>query len=77
MKIIICGATGFIGKNLMKFFCNDKNEVIAIYNKKPPLVEFESKAKWVKADLRNPQALSEYLQGTDLLLQFAATTSGA
>ena len=77
MKIIICGATGFIGKNLMKFFCNDKNEVIAIYNKKPPLVEFESTAKWVKADLRNPQALSEYLQGTDLLLQFAATTSGA
>jgi len=77
MKIIICGATGFIGKNLMKYFCDDKNEVIAIYNKKPPLAEFELKAKWVKADLRNPQVLSEYLPGTDLFLQFAATTSGS
>ena len=77
MKVIICGATGFIGKNLMKFFCDGKNEVIAIYNKKLPQKEFESKATWVKADLRKPGILSDYLQGTDLLLQFAATTSGA
>ena len=77
MKIIICGATGFIGKNLMKYFCDDKNEVIAVNNKKPPLKEFESNATWVKADLRKPGTLSDYLQGTDLLLQFAATTSGA
>ena len=43
MKVIICGATGFIGKNLMKYFCDNKNEVIAVYNNKPPLKEFESK----------------------------------
>ncbi len=77
MKIIICGATGFIGKNLMNFFCDDKNEVIAIYNEKPPLKEFELNATWVKADLRKPGILLDYLKGTDLLLQFAATTSGA
>ncbi len=77
MKVIICGATGFIGKNLMNFFCHSKNEVIAIYNKKSPLKEFESKAKWVHADLRQPKVLSDHLPGTDLFLQFAATTSGA
>lgn len=77
MKIIICGATGFIGKNLMEFFCDNKNQVIAVYHNKPPLKEFESKAIWVKADLREPKVLSKHLPGTDLLLQFAATTSGS
>lgn len=77
MKVIICGATGFIGKNLLEHFCDGKNEVFAVYNKKSPLKEYLSKAKWIKADLRNQNSLSEYLPETDLLLQFAATTSGA
>ena len=77
MKVIICGATGFIGKNLLKHFCDGKNEVIAVYNKKPPLKEYISKAKWIKADLRIQNSISEFLPETDLLLQFAATTSGA
>ena len=55
MKIIICGATGFIGKNLLEFFCDGKNEVIAIYNKKPPLENYLSKANWVQADLLKPK----------------------
>ncbi len=77
MKIIICGSTGFIGRNLLEYFCNNNNEVIAIYNNKEPINEFKKKAKWVKADLRCPKSLSDYLPNTDLFLQFAATTSGA
>lgn len=77
MKIIICGSTGFIGRNLLDYFCNDNNEVIAIYNKKKPIDHFINKAKWVQADLRCPNVLEDYLPNTDLLLQFAATTSGA
>ena len=77
MKIIISGATGFIGKNLLEHFCNDSNEVIAIYNKKEPPYELLSKAKWIKADLRVPKILKDFLPNTDIFLQFAATTSGA
>ena len=77
MKIIICGATGFIGQNLLRHFCKNGNEIIAIYNNKEPIAEYISKAHWVKADLRLPNILQKYLPGTDLLLQFAATTSGS
>ena len=77
MKIIICGATGFIGKNLLEFFCRNNNEVIAIYNKKGPPEEYINKARWINADLRVPNSIKKYLPNTDLFLQFSATTSGA
>jgi len=77
MKVIITGATGFIGKNLLDYYCKDNNEVLAIYNKKPPLTNYANKVKWIKADLRVPNILGKYLSNTDLFLQFAATTSGA
>ena len=34
-RIVICGATGFIGKNMLEYFSlNKKFEVIGVYNKK-------------------------------------------
>ena len=76
MKIIICGATGFIGRNLLEYFSKFDNEIIAISNKRKP--SYKSKnIKWVKADLRCPKILKDFLPNTDLFLQFAATTSGA
>ena len=36
MKIIICGATGFIGRNLVEFFNKNGNEIIAVFNKRKP-----------------------------------------
>ena len=48
---------------------NDNNEVIAIYNEKAPINEFQKKAKWVKADLRCPNILRDYLPNTDLFLR--------
>ena len=77
MKIIICGATGFIGKNLLEHFSKTNHEIIAVYNNRRPLEKFKSSVKWVHADLRIPNSLNEHLHNTDLLLQFAATTSGA
>ena len=77
MKIIICGATGFIGRNLVEYFNKDNNELIAVYNNKKPHPSIYNRAQWVKADLRIPGVLNKYLIGTDVLLQFAATTSGS
>ena len=77
MKIIICGATGFIGRNLLEYFSNEEHEIIAIFNKKEPINMPKKNVKWVKADLRIPNILRDYLPNTDLFLQFAATTSGA
>jgi len=77
MKVIIAGATGFIGKNLLDFYSKSNHEIFAIYNKKQPPKDFKSNVKWIKADLRIPKVIEKFLPNTDLFLQFAATTSGA
>ena len=77
MKIVICGATGFIGQNLLNYFDNGDNEIIAVYNKKKPLKNLSKNVIWFKADLRIPRSLKKIIKNTDLFLQFAATTSGS
>ena len=76
--ILICGATGFIGKNLLFFFYKQKKyKIKATYFKTLPLKSFQRKVKWVKADLRKIADVKKSLKNVDIVLQFAATTSGA
>ena len=75
-KILICGATGFIGKNLTEFFSKDKDyDVTAVYHDKLP--EYNLNVKWVHADLNNQKDVEKVIDGMDIVLQYAATTSGA
>ena len=47
-KLLVCGATGFIGRNLVKYFSSlDEYEVIGIYNKKPKFAW--NNLKWKKS----------------------------
>ena len=76
-KVLICGATGFIGRNLLERFSSSPDyQVLAVYNKKKPILGFDN-VEWIKADLRNPEDVTRALSGVDIVLQFAATTSGA
>ena len=54
-KILVTGASGFVGKFLIeKLLCNDNNFITAFYNKsdvKDLFVNFGSKIRWVKIDL--------------------------
>lgn len=76
--MLICGATGFIGRNLLEFYSKtNKYDITAVYNRKPPTSEGSDNVKWVKADLLNPSDVKRVLNGVDVVLQFAATTSGA
>lgn len=75
-KMLICGATGFIGRNMAEHFvrCEDF-EVVGVYNKRPP---FEHPGLgWLKADLTQPADVDRALAGVDVLVQAAATTSGS
>ena len=75
-KVLICGATGFVGKNLVERFSKrNQYTVRAVYNKKPPLVNHN--VEWVKADLNNVNDVKRVIKGANIVLQFAATTSGA
>ena len=75
-KVLICGATGFIGRNVAEKFSEREDfELYGTYfNSKP----FEnSKIKMIKADLRKEKEVNKAVKGIDLVIQMAATTSGA
>jgi GDP-L-fucose synthase len=75
--ILICGATGFIGRNLLDYYHkqNKYNIIATHYNR--PAIKGYNEVKWVKIDLRDPIAVKSVLTGVDIVLQFAATTSGS
>lgn len=76
-KLLICGATGFIGRNLVEHFSKlGEYSVKAVYNKRPPLHDVPN-VQWVQADLNNAADVERVVDGADVVLQYAATTSGA
>jgi len=75
-KLLICGGTGFIGRNLCETFSQlSEYDVHATHFQreapKIPGVTFH------RCDLRQPEAVTQLLKGFDILIQAAATTSGA
>lgn len=75
-KIVVCGATGFIGRNMLEYYATQESyEVVGIYNIRPP---FECNGvEWVHADLTNPKDVDRVVKAADILIQGAATTSGS
>ncbi|MFH0732101.1 MAG: NAD-dependent epimerase/dehydratase family protein [Candidatus Omnitrophota bacterium] len=75
-KILICGATGFIGRNIAEFFARKDNfQIYGTYLKSEPLDN--PKIKMIKADLTNNNDVNKAIRGMDIIIQAAATTSGA
>jgi nucleoside-diphosphate-sugar epimerase len=75
-KVLVCGATGFIGRNIVEnFLKNDKYEVIGVHNKRP--IYKHDNLTWVKADLTNTNDVNQIIEGIDIIVQAAATTSGS
>ena len=76
-NILICGATGFIGRNLLDYYYNQGNYNIRATHFKRPIVEGYDKVEWVNCDLCDPNQVKKVIEGVDIILQFAATTTGA
>lgn len=75
-KILVCGATGFIGRNVAEFFATKNDfETYGTYLKSKPLNN--PKIKMVKADLTDKNDVYKAVTGMDIIIQAAATTSGA
>ena len=75
-KLLICGATGFVGRNLAEHFSQqDGFEVFSIYHRRPT---FEcSGLQWIYADLTRSEDVERCIRGMDIIVQAAATTSGS
>ncbi len=76
-KILVCGATGFIGKNVTLGLSKNKNYEIHAVRYKRPSYKTSKNVKWHKADLRDSKQVDKLLKGIDIVIQCAATTSGS
>ena len=76
-KVLICGATGFIGRNIMESLTKSYEfDVYGTYQNSKPLDN--PIIKMILADLTNKADVNRVLKGgVDILIQAAATTSGA
>ena len=75
-RVVVCGATGFIGRNCAEKFASDPDcDVIGIHHQRPP---FDHDAvSWIEADLTRTDDTMRAIEGADIVIQAAATTSGA
>ena len=75
-KILVCGATGFIGKNIILNLSKNKNyKIYGVYYKSEKINL--PNVKWIKADLTNPEVTKKITKNIDIIIQAAATTSGS
>ena len=75
-RILVCGATGFIGRNVAEHFAKDPSiQVRGVYCKRPP---FESDSiEWVQADLTRCEDVERVMRDVSIVVQAASVTSGA
>lgn len=75
MKILICGATGFIGRNIAETLAADgADEIYGTRHDSGPLDD--PKIKMVKCDLTDQADVGRTVKGMDVIIQAAASTSG-
>ena len=76
LKVLVCGSTGFIGRNIAEAFAeNNGFEVYGTYLKSKPLKN--PKIKMLKTDLTDKNDVDSAIREMDIVIQSAATTSGA
>lgn len=75
-RILVCGGTGFLGRNFVEALASIEpaNLRATYFDRTPPNL---TGVQWVQADLRNSETVLRITQGVDLIVQCAATTSGA
>ena len=73
-KILILGASGFIGKNLVDYLSAYNYELYGTYLKNKP--KKNSKIKYYKVNLKEKKQVNEIIKNKDIIIQSAATTGG-
>lgn len=74
-RILICGANGFIGRNIFESLSREKDiEVLGTYHAQCSLPK---DPRLLNINLTDATEVSEVTKGIDVIVQAAATTSGA
>jgi GDP-L-fucose synthase len=76
LNVLVCGATGFIGRNITEQLSHRSDLIIHALRFQRPEYACPN-VIWHQADLRNPNDVERVVTGMDIIIQAAATTSGA
>jgi nucleoside-diphosphate-sugar epimerase len=75
-RVVVCGATGFIGRNVAESLAlHPAFDVIGIHHARPPFSH--PGIAWRQADLTQRTQAGQAIEGADIVIQAAAVTSGA
>ena len=75
-RVLVCGATGFIGRNLVEALSSRADLEVHAVRFTRPAYDLAG-VTWHQADLRDAAAVGALLKGFDVVIQAAATTSGS
>lgn len=75
-KVLVTGAAGFVGVNLLQRLISQGAQVRAIVHKKDPIF-YDDAIDYVKCDLTNNEDCLKVVKDMDIVFHCAANTSGA
>ncbi|MSO53762.1 MAG: NAD-dependent epimerase/dehydratase family protein [Rhodospirillales bacterium] len=75
-RVTVLGATGFVGRNIAERLAALSDfEVTGVWHRRPPFDR--PTIRWRQADLTDAAQVHSCLRGSEIVIQAAATTSGA
>lgn len=72
MKILVTGATGFIGKHLIEKLLEEKHEIVCVSRKPIQEGTFSEKVENLLCDLQEMEKLDGEIEGVDVVIHMAA-----
>jgi nucleoside-diphosphate-sugar epimerase len=76
MKILLTGASGFIGEIVLSKLLERNHEVTAAYSRTPVTAKTNSQFNSIQLDLLNSESLTEYFMGYDCVIHLAYNFAG-
>ncbi len=77
MKVVLAGAFGNLGAEILKALCKNGHEVVAADIKERPIDGTEGKYKFVAIDATKPETLEGLCDGADVVITTMGLTSGS
>jgi NADH dehydrogenase len=67
LRIAVAGASGFIGRNLIKALADSGHEVAALYNSRSPSQPFPDAISWLKANIHSVNELTAAFENVQVV----------
>ena len=77
MKVVLAGAFGNLGADILKCLCRDGHQVVAADLKETAVEGCEGKYTFVKIDATNPETMKGMCDGADIVISTVGLTGAS